>query len=89
MLGSLGDVLYRRVYASFNGRFVGDYGTDDLEYMYPVFFDKFCIIAPKALKIPEWMAIFKCFDMTVWSLIIIVNVLCGYFWYILKRWVVL
>lgn len=62
-----------------------DYGTDEIEYMFPVFFDKLCVIAPKALRIPEWMAIFKCFDVTVWVLILIVNSICGCVWYILKE----
>lgn len=85
-LGSIGDVLYRRVYASFNGRFVSDYGTNDIEYMFPVYFDKICVIAPKALKVPQWMAIFKCFNMNVWLLIVFINTVCGYFWYLLKLW---
>lgn len=62
-----------------------DYGTSEIEYMFPVFFDKLCVIAPKAQKIPEWMAIFKCFDVTVWVLILIVNSICGCVWYILKE----
>lgn len=83
-LGSLGDVLYRRVYASFNGRFVSDYGTDDIDYLFPVYSDKVCVIAPKALKIPQWMAIFKCFNKNLWLLIVFINSLCGYMWYLLK-----
>lgn len=85
-IGSLGDVLYRRVYASFNGRFVSDYGTDDIEYLFPVNSDKMCVIAPKALKVPQWMAIFKCFSMHLWLLIILINTMCGYIWYLLKLW---
>lgn len=82
----MGDVLYRRVYASFNARFVSDYGTDDIEFMFPVSSDKVCVIAPKALKVPQWMAIFKCFSKNVWLLIVFINTFCGYFWYILKSW---
>lgn len=79
-------MLYRRVYASFNGRFVSDYGTNDIEYMFPVYSDKMCVIAPKALKVPDWIAIFKCFNVYLWILIVVVNSLCGYFWYLLKLW---
>lgn len=82
----MGDVLYGKAYASFNARFIRDYGTDDIEFMTPVYFDKFCIIAPKASKIPEWMAIFKCFNVYVWCMIVVINTACGYFWYLLKRW---
>lgn len=74
------------MYASFNGRFVSDYGTDDIEYMFPVYSDKMCVIAPKALKVPQWMAIFKCFSKNLWLLIILINTMCGYIWYLLKSW---
>lgn len=77
--------MYRRSLASFNGRFVTEYGTNDIEYMFPYFFDKLCIIAPKALKIPQWMAIFKCYHYSVWILFLLVNAVCGWFWYILKK----
>lgn len=83
--GTIGAVLYGETYASFNGRFMGDYGTTDIEYMYPYFFDKLCIIAPKALKIPQWMAIFKCFSTPVWIALLVMNCSCGFFWFLLKR----
>lgn len=82
----MGDVLYRKTEASFNGRFISDYGTNSIEYMYPVLFDKMCIIAPKALRIPQWTAIFNCFSRLVWAIIVIAVILCGCFWYLLKRW---
>lgn len=83
--GSIGSVLRSKVYASFNGRFMTDYDTNDIEYMFPYYFDKLCIIAPKALKIPEWMAIFKCFSETVWLSLLLINCLCGLIWFLLKR----
>lgn len=64
---------------------MSDYGTDEIEYMFPYYFDKLCIIAPKALKIPQWMAIFKCFHVSVWVLFLIVNCFCGWFWFLMKR----
>lgn len=54
--------------------------------MFPVFNDKFCVIAPKAQQIPQWIAIFRCFNVYVWILIVIINMACGYIWYLLKRW---
>lgn len=62
-----------------------DYDTDDIEYMFPYYFDKLCVISPKALRIPEWMAIFKCFSATVWVSILVVNCVCGLCWVLLKR----
>lgn len=83
--GSIGDVLYRNTFISFNARFTSDYGTDEIEYMFPVFCDKLCIITPKALRIPEWMAIFKCFHVSVWMLFLLVTSICGYVWFLLKK----
>ncbi|KAJ6633673.1 hypothetical protein Bhyg_16618, partial [Pseudolycoriella hygida] len=85
-IGSLGDVLYRRVYISFNTRFISDYGTDDIEYLFPTYFDRVCVIAPKALKVPQWMAIFKCFNRNLWIIILFINTMCGIFWFLLKSW---
>lgn len=38
------------------------------------------------LKVPQWMAIFKCFSMGLWFLIVFINTMCGYVWYLLKSW---
>lgn len=78
-------MLSGRTHVTFIGHFLNDYGTDDIEYMFPYFFDKLCIVAPKAPRIPGWMAIFQCYDITVWISLLIMNSLCGGFWYILKR----
>lgn len=83
--GSIGSVLHGKVFASFNGRFVKDYETTEVQYMFPYFFDKLCIIAPSATKVPGWMAIFKCFSAHVWLIILFVNGLCGIFWFWFKR----
>lgn len=78
-------MLHSTVSASFNGRFLTDYGTSDIEYIYPYYFDKLCIIAPKALKIPKWIAIFRCFSGTVWIILFLIICFCGLFWFFLKR----
>lgn len=83
--GTLGDVLYHRADISFNARFLIEYGTPDIEFLFPVIGDKVCVIAPSADRIPQWSAIFKCFDVYVWSSFVLVTCLCGAFWFILKR----
>lgn len=84
--GSIGDVLYRSTDVSFNSRFVQDYETVEIDFLTPVYCDQLCVMSPKALEIPQWLAIFLCFDPIVWGLIIIMNTICGYLWYILKKW---
>lgn len=85
LTGSIGSVLESKVFASFNGRFMTEYDTNDIDYMFPYYFDKVCVIAPKSLKIPEWMAIFTCFTEPVWFSLLVVNCVCGLFWFLLKR----
>lgn len=85
MLGTIGEVLSGRTSISFIGHFINDYGTDEMEYIFPYFFDKLCIVAPKAPRIPEWMAIFQCYDITVWLSLLSMNSFCGWFWFMLRR----
>lgn len=54
--------------------------------MFSVSADKMCVIAPAAERIPQWMAIFKCFHVYVWILLPILTCLLGGFWFILKFW---
>lgn len=84
-LGSLGDILYRKAIISFNSRSVIDYGTHDIEFTTPVLSDKFCVVTPKAARIPGWMAIFKGFDINVWFSMLVLNCFCGYVWHLLKQ----
>lgn len=77
-------MLHSTIFASFNGRFMTDYGTSDIDYVHPYFFDRLCIIAPKALQIPKWIAVFKCFSQFVWLILFLIICLCGWFWFFLK-----
>lgn len=84
-VGSIGDILRKDIDISFNGRFIKYYDTFDVTFMTPVLFEKFCIVAPKALKIPEYLRIFQCFHPTVWAAIVIINLLLGCFWFVTKK----
>lgn len=57
--GTIGEIISRKADISFNGRFIKKYGSEDIEFTYPVFHDRFCILVPKALIIPTWMNIFQ------------------------------
>lgn len=82
----MGDVLYRLADANFNGRFIIDYESDEIEFLNPVFSDKFCIIAPSALQIPSWMSIFRCYSVGVWSLILATLLVCTILLHFLRKW---
>lgn len=84
-IGSLGDVVHKRADVAFNSRFVIDYATDEIDFMFPVLGERVCVIAPSALQIPQWTAIFKCFSLTVWIALWTVATLSGFFWFSLKK----
>lgn len=69
-----------------NGRFIQEYDSPEIEFLFTVSADKMCVIAPAAERIPQWMAIFKCFNVYVWILLPVVTTLCGGFLFILKLW---
>ncbi|KAJ6646223.1 hypothetical protein Bhyg_01434 [Pseudolycoriella hygida] len=83
--GSMGDILYRYADASFNGRFIIDYGSNEIEFLHPVFADKFCVIAPSALQIPGWMAIFRCYSAEVWVGILMTVFICTGYWHFIRK----
>lgn len=84
-IGSIGDILYHQAYVSFSERFMLNYESDQIEYLFPIWFDRFCIITPKAEKIPNYLAIFRCFSPSVLSFIMFSNTICSFCWYCLRR----
>lgn len=69
-VGSLGDVVYRRVQIAGNGRFVEDYGTTAFEFLTPYQNDYICFVVPKSQKIPQWVMLFHCFSPVAWLALI-------------------
>ncbi|XP_058055928.1 uncharacterized protein LOC131207334 [Anopheles bellator] len=86
LVGSLGDLVYHRSDVSFNIRFMKDYDTHEIEFLHPIYTDQLCILAPKSLEIPQWVAIFLCFHPLVWGTFVVVGFAGGYLWYGLRRW---
>lgn len=82
--GAIGDVLYSRAEAAFNSRFIQDYETNDVEFLYPVLSDRFCIVAPAALRVPAWKAIFSGYHDTAWVSFCICLLICAGIWYYLQ-----
>ncbi|XP_052902928.1 uncharacterized protein LOC128310342 [Anopheles moucheti] len=85
-VGSLGDLLQYRTDVSFNIRFMKYYGTHGIEFLHPIYSDQLCILAPKSLEIPQWLAIFLCFHPYVWVSFVVIGFFGGYCWYVLRRW---
>lgn len=84
--GTISDVLYGRADAAFNGRFLLEYGSPEIEFMLPILGDKVCIIAPAAEKIPQWKAIFKCFDISFWYSFLLITLILSICFCLLKFW---
>ena len=70
---------------SFNSRFLLDYNEEAIEFLFPVFADRFCIIAPAALEVPGWQLMFIPFKPNVWLWLFTVNTLCAIFWHFLVQ----
>ncbi|EEZ99874.1 hypothetical protein TcasGA2_TC002656 [Tribolium castaneum] len=66
LTGSLGYVVYDLVDLVANGMFVTDHENVNFEYTCVYFHDKISVVAPKAARIPQWLAIFKCFQWQTW-----------------------
>lgn len=78
--GIFGEVAYRRVDISFNSRFVESIDSDLIEYLTPVVNDKFCLIVPKSSRVPQYLSIFRCFDVNTWILILFTYFVSALYW---------
>lgn len=82
--GAIGDVLYGRSEVAFNARFIQDYETNETEFLFPVFMDRFCVVAPASLLVPVWKAIFSGFRDGVWVAFCLCLLICTVFWYFVQ-----
>uniref|UniRef100_A0A182PP96 Ionotropic glutamate receptor C-terminal domain-containing protein n=1 Tax=Anopheles epiroticus TaxID=199890 RepID=A0A182PP96_9DIPT len=85
-VGSLGDLLQYTTDVSFNVRFMKFYDTHGIEFLHPIYSDQLCILSPKSLEIPQWLAIFLCFHPYVWASFVVIGFAGGYCWYVVRRW---
>lgn len=79
--GSLGIIANNEAHISFNGRFLMDYGTDNIEFTAPYDTDRICVGVPKSERVPQWLIFVYCFDLLTWFIICVVFFICYYFWY--------
>uniref|UniRef100_A0A336MYF5 CSON003021 protein n=1 Tax=Culicoides sonorensis TaxID=179676 RepID=A0A336MYF5_CULSO len=87
--GTLGDIVYNQSDVAINGRFIKDYGegTEDVvEFLSSVFFDRICIVTPKAQEIPKWKAPLLIFSVHAWLGLFAIQLGSSFFWFILKKW---
>jgi hypothetical protein len=64
--GSTGDIAYGRADISFNSRFVRSDYINDVDFTYPHDKEGFCIIVPKAERIPEYLCLVLPFHPILW-----------------------
>lgn len=79
-VGSLGDVVYRRVHLAGNGRFLEDYGTNAIEFSHSYQNDYICFVVPKSQAIPHWIMLFQCFSPLSWLAMIAVFIFASLTW---------
>lgn len=83
--GALGDVLDEVVDISFTSRFIEKYGSNNIQFVLPVYSDEICVLAPSGEKIPSWTAIFRAFRLEVWLAIVFGNFACFCVWLAIKK----
>lgn len=82
----IGDLLQRKVVASFAFFFVKRYGNDmsGMEFTATVGFDEVCVIIPKAANIPKGLRMYQIFELTVWLCIILSYTVAYLAWYYIQ-----
>jgi hypothetical protein len=83
-VGSLADVVGRKVEFSSNGRFLKDYGTGEIEFVSAHDSDQLCMAVPKAFKVPVWKTLLNCFSTASWCAIGAVCIVCIAFWNLIR-----
>lgn len=74
-------MIEERADVAFNSRFIIDYDTEEIDFLHPVVADLYCVIAPSALPLPKWAAMFRCFRTSVWNLLLVAQLLTAMVWF--------
>lgn len=80
--GSTGDIIYDRADVSFNSRFLRFDYINDVDFTYPHDKEGFCIIVPKAERIPEYLCIFLPFRPVIWLACGVSIIVTATLWYL-------
>lgn len=81
---SLGLIITGQAQISANGRFLMDYGTDDIEFTWPHSRDSICAVVPKSKKIPQWKKLFRAFHCSTWLVMFNILGICLLFGFFFK-----
>mgnify|MGYP005985097755 FL=1 len=79
--GVLKDLYDRKIVYGANARYVFNFDDQGLAFTVPHFVEDLCVVVPKALKIPKWTGLFRCFNKTSLLFISVTCVVCTIFWY--------
>ncbi|KAK0178448.1 hypothetical protein PV328_002396 [Microctonus aethiopoides] len=93
-VGTLGDVAYHRIHASFNSQYVKKYiaGNQkfktslDVEFTVPVDWDRVCIIVPSSEEIPRWLRTFFYFHPAIWLCLLVAVILATIVWHLFRNY---
>ncbi|CAG9767771.1 unnamed protein product [Ceutorhynchus assimilis] len=61
IIGSLGQIIKRRIDFQANSRFLIDYGLSSFEYTYHLYFEYLGVLVLKSGRVPKWLEIFYVF----------------------------
>lgn len=83
--GVAGDIINDRADAAFNARFITDYGINDFDFLYPVYSDQYCIVAPAAEALPKYPQAMRCFTRNVWIGLLSIQFILALLWGVIRE----
>jgi len=83
-----GDVVYGRADVYFESFFIKKYNTnsreEDVDFTVYFNFDRVCVVAPKALKVPKCLRIYHFFPLSIWIGTTLAYIVTCVTWYFLQ-----
>ncbi|KAJ8871972.1 hypothetical protein PR048_028312 [Dryococelus australis] len=79
--GTLGHLVNRQADLSINSRYIRDYGSQDVEFTAPAIAqERLCVLTPRALPVPTWVTMVRCYSWQMWVLIVLTFAACSLLW---------
>lgn len=82
-----GDVVYDRTDVYFESFFIKKYSSnfqEDVDFSVYFNFDRVCVLAPKAHKVPKWLRIYHFFPLSIWIGTTLTHIVMCVTWYFLQ-----
>jgi len=83
--GPLKDIADGEADIAMNSVFLKVSYVAHIDHITPVIhFGKMCVLVPKALRVPVWVSLFRCFSIVLWAVLIVTYILSAIFLHALR-----